>query len=187
MADELQAISKRYRETWVNPMQENGPKGIFLNHRVTQINYWNGLVNVVAINNGTGQPFMFNGDMVVCTTSVGVLKNSLIEFNPPLPPWKVDAFNQVEMANYVKIYMIFDKKWWGDREYIFIANERKGTYPQWKPLVSTTGKNLIMCTVTGDESRRIERTDPEAIKDEIFAHLSTIYGGSNFPGTQLRP
>lgn len=93
MADELQAISKRYRETWVNPVQENGPKGIFLNHRVTQINYWNGLVNVVAINNGTGQPFMFNGDMVVCTTSVGVLKNSLFEFNPPLPPWKVDAFN----------------------------------------------------------------------------------------------
>ena len=65
------------------------------------------------------------------------------------------------MANYVKIFMIFDTRWWGKHEYIFIANQRRGTYPQWKPIISTTGQNLIMCTVTGDESRRIERTDPE--------------------------
>lgn len=81
------------------------------------------MVSVVAQNNATGQPFMFNGDMVVCTTSVGVLKAGLIEFNPPLPPWKVDAFNQTSMANYVKIFMVFDYKWWtDDSEYIFIAN-----------------------------------------------------------------
>lgn len=85
MADELQAISQAYKSTWVNPMQENGPKGIFLNHRVTAINYWNNMVSVVAVNQTTGQPFMFNGDMIVCTTSVGVLKAGLIEFNPPLP------------------------------------------------------------------------------------------------------
>jgi hypothetical protein len=50
------------------------------------------MVSVVATNNVTNQPYMFNGDMVVCTTSVGVLKNGLIEFNPPLPQWKVAAF-----------------------------------------------------------------------------------------------
>lgn len=93
MADELQAISQRYKEAWVNPMQENGPKGIFLNHRVTQVNYWNNMVSVVAQNQSTGQAFMFTGDMIVCTTSIGVLKAGLIEFNPPLPQWKVDAFN----------------------------------------------------------------------------------------------
>ena len=92
MADELNAISKRYRESCTMDF-EIGPRGIFLNHRVTQINYWNNMVSVVAMNNATGQPFMFNGDAVVCTTSVGVLKSGLIEFNPPLPPWKVDAFN----------------------------------------------------------------------------------------------
>lgn len=94
MADELQAINKRYRESMtLDP--ELGPRGIFLNHRVTQINYWNNMVSVVAINNATGHSFMFNGDIVVCTTSVGVLKQGLLEFNPPLPQWKVDAFNSI--------------------------------------------------------------------------------------------
>lgn len=81
------------------------------------------------------------------------------------------------MANYVKIFMTFDKKWWTDKnEYIFIANQRKGTYPMWKPLKSSQGQNLIFTVVSGDESRRIERTDPEVIKNEICAHLASVYG-----------
>ena len=186
MAEELQSISERYKTTWVNPMQENGPKGIFLNHRVTQINYWNNMVSVVATNNATGQAFMFNGDMIVCTTSIGVLKAGLIEFNPPLPQWKVDAYNQIEMANYVKIFMIFDTKWWSGHEYIFIANQRKGTYPMWEPIKSECGQNLIFTVCTGDESRRVERTDPEMIKNEITAHLYSVYG-NKFSAEQLRP
>lgn len=123
MADELQQISKQYKEAYINPATENGPKGIFLNHRVTQINYWNNMVSVVAQNQSSGEAFMFNGDLVVCTTSVGVVKAGLMEFNPPLPQWKLDAFNQIEMANWIKIFLIFDTKWWSDEnEYIFIAN-----------------------------------------------------------------
>ena len=85
MADELQAISKKYKEGYQAPGTENGPRGIFLNHRVSQINYWNNMVSVVAQNQSTGEAFMFNGDIVVCTTSVGVVKAGLMEFNPPLP------------------------------------------------------------------------------------------------------
>lgn len=115
--------------------------------------------------------------MIVCTTSVGVLKAGLIEFNPPLPQWKVDAYNQIHMANYVKIFMVFDFKWWtNDHEYIFIANQRKGTYPYWKPTRSECGQNLIFTVCSGDESRRVERTDPEQIKNEICAHLHSVYG-----------
>jgi polyamine oxidase len=98
------------------------------------------MVSVVAQNNSTGEAFMFNGDMIVCTTSVGVVKAGLMEFNPPLPQWKLDAFNQIEMANWIKIFMIFDTKWWSDdNEYIFVANGRKGTYPIFKPIKSDCG------------------------------------------------
>lgn len=51
------------------------------------------MVSVVANNQSTGETFMFNGDLVVCTTSVGVVKAGLLEFNPPLPQWKLDALN----------------------------------------------------------------------------------------------
>ena len=40
MADELNAICQTYRNTVASPLEDNGPKGIFLNHRVTNINYW---------------------------------------------------------------------------------------------------------------------------------------------------
>jgi polyamine oxidase len=105
-----------------------------------------------------------------------VLKAGLIEFNPPLPQWKVDSYNQIEMANYVKIFCIFNTRWWDSSEYIFVANQRKGTYPMWKPIKSDCGQNLVFTVVTGDESRRVERTDPEQIKNEICAHLTSVYG-----------
>ena len=91
------------------------------------------------------------------------------------------------MANYIKIFLIFDTKWWTDEnEYIFIANERKGTYPIFKPLVSDCGQNLIMTYVSSDESRRIERTDDEAIKAEIQAHLMSVFS-EEFSEDDLMP
>lgn len=56
----------------------------------------------------------------------------------------------------------------------------------WKPLKSTLGQNLIFTVVSGDESRRIERCDPEVIKNEICAHLHSVYG-KKYSSEDLRP
>lgn len=80
------------------------------------------------------------------------------------------------MANYVKIFCIFETKWWDDEnEYIFIASPTKGKYAMWKHVKSDCGQNLIFTVVTGDESRRIERADPEDIKTEITDHLHSVF------------
>ena len=49
---------------------------------------------------------------VIVTASVGVLKAGTILFEPPLPKWKVDAFQRVEMTSYCKVFVAWDAQWW---------------------------------------------------------------------------
>jgi polyamine oxidase len=75
----------------------------------------------------------FEGDAIINTCSVGVLKKDYIKHNPPLPGWKKQALDEIEMGNYVKIFCRFKAKFWGEHEYVFIADKQKGKYPQWMP------------------------------------------------------
>lgn len=105
----------------------------------------------------------FEGDAIVCTASIGVLKSGNLNFNPALPKWKVNAINDVDMGNYVKIFCTFSEKFWDDyNEYIFIANRRKGTYPMWMPMPDKVAHQPMMMTVvSGSEGNRVERLTEE--------------------------
>lgn len=48
-------------------------------------------VQVTAIDLATNEEKVFKGDAVVCTVSMGVLKNKVLKFEPELPPWKQEA------------------------------------------------------------------------------------------------
>ena len=102
---------------------------MFTNFNVNSINYENGSVTVTATNNSNGQTLVFEGDAIVCTASIGVLRSGNLQFSPPLPKWKTDAINQVEMGNYVKVFCTFTQKFWRKHENIFIASQRKGAFP----------------------------------------------------------
>ena len=110
----------------------------------------------------------FEGDTIVCTTSVGVLQSGAMTFNPPLPGWKMQAINQVRMANYVKVFAQFSSKWWGHNEYIFMADEQKGKYPMWMPI----NGNTLMCAVAGEEADRVEKLSADELKSEIHEFLN---------------
>lgn len=60
------------------------------------------------------------------------------------------------MGNYVKIFCLFTTKFWDNSEYIFIANQRKGTYPMWMPMGTDGEGPMLMTTVSGPEANRIE-------------------------------
>ena len=44
----------------------------------------------------SGKKLNFN--KVVVTVNLGVLQNNLIKFEPPLPKWKRDAFNELKIV-----------------------------------------------------------------------------------------
>jgi monoamine oxidase len=145
---------------------------------------------VTATNNSNGQTLVFEGDAIVCTASVGVLRAGLMQFSPPLPQWKADALSEVEMGNYVKIFCVFGTKFWDDSEYIFIANNRKGTYPMWMPMGDEGDGPMLMTVVAGPEANRVESLTEDQIMSEIHFHLSTVYLSKGFSEEQkatLRP
>lgn len=71
-------------------------------------------MNVKCLVNGTRE-VIFNGDCVLCTLPLGVLKRSIRNrsnapsFHPELPRWKIDAINSLGFGNVnkVKDYLIF--------------------------------------------------------------------------------
>ena len=53
------------------------------------------------------------------------------------------------MAVFCKIFMSFETKFWDDMGEIYIASEKRGEYPWWRPLDNEVGANIILTTVTG--------------------------------------
>ena len=93
-----------------------------LNHLVTKIVYTQSGVKVIAKSTASEEVTEFSGDQVVCTASIGVLLNNLIEFEPVLPPWKLKAIHQYEMAVFCKVFVNFKQKFWKNQRHIITAN-----------------------------------------------------------------
>ena len=68
------------------------------------------------------------------------------------------------MIVYCKVFVSFSHVFWDqNKDFIYIANTKKGYYPVWKNI----SQNMIMCMVVAEEAIRIENMDSEQIKDEI--------------------
>lgn len=100
------------------------------------------------------------GDLVVCTVSLGVIQARTIEFLPPFPQWKVDAFNEIKMGAFCKVFAKFSSTFWDHKgiKYNFIAHEKYGYYPIWKNVKNAKGgnTNIMWCMLTGEEATRVE-------------------------------
>jgi polyamine oxidase len=76
---------------------------------VTTINTSNSSVHVTTT---TGQ--VFRSKDVLVTASIGVLQSGLIKFEPELPKWKIAAIEDLKMTTYVKVFVMWEKRWWDD-------------------------------------------------------------------------
>jgi Flavin containing amine oxidoreductase len=87
---------------------------IKLSTAVRQIRYSNNDVEVVTSNaRNQSNPVTYKADVVLCTLPLGVLKQSTqqqttalpntVQFNPPLPDWKVAAIQRLGFGNLNKV------------------------------------------------------------------------------------
>jgi len=70
------------------------PQQVIYNETVNLIEYSG---NYVTVHTTSG--LTITADHVLCTFSVGVLQNSDVIFQPPLPDWKFEAINSIEMVS----------------------------------------------------------------------------------------
>ena len=76
---------------------------IILGARVKEINYEEGTVKAEK----DGVESIYQGDYVVSTVSIGVMRNKPEIFNPELPDDKKLAISRVDMATFTKIFCSF--------------------------------------------------------------------------------
>ncbi|XBH59284.1 hypothetical protein VPH35_080573 [Triticum aestivum] len=127
----------------------------------------------------------YKADYVMVSTSLGVLQSDLIKFKPLLPTWKVLSIYQFDMAVYTKIFVKFPKKFWPEgkgREFFLYASSRRGYYGVWQEFEAQyPDANVLLVTVTDEESRRIEQQSDNQTKAEIMEVLRSMFPGEDVP------
>jgi polyamine oxidase len=130
-------------------------------------------------------PRQLHADAVVCTVSLGVLQSDAIEFVPAIPKWKRDAWNELGMFVFAKVYAKFDNQLldlWKDRDQFAICsnndndnNNNEPCYPLWMKY-KNTDQNIFLCYLGGKEAKRVEALSTEEIKNEIQALFQKVFG-----------
>lgn len=148
-----------------------------LNTSVKEIK-WN--ENGVYVTSDNGD--VYRADYALVTFSIGVLKSEMIQFTPQLPNWKLEAIFKLNMVIYTKIFVKFPVKFWDNEEYIIYASKRRGYYAMMQNLEADSrlpkGTNMLLITVTGEESVRLEYQTNEQTQKEIMQVLRGMYGTS---------
>ena len=93
------------------------------------------------------------------------------------------------MGVFCKIFVEFTQCFWDKTKdihhFIYIKNEKKGHYPNWRPIANS---NVMMAIVTGDEARRIERqSDDETLKEIHLVIRNAFGGGQDQNDEKFRP
>ncbi|ROV97384.1 hypothetical protein VMCG_06919 [Cytospora schulzeri] len=152
-----------------------------LNTTVSSIDYSDSGVTV-HMSNGE----CVSAEQAICTFSLGVLQNDVVEFVPQLPRWKREAIEQFQMATYTKIFYQFNTTFWPEETQYFLYADphTRGYYPMWQSLSTEgflPGSNIIFVTVVDDESHRIEKQSDEQTKAEGLEVLRKMFPDVDIP------
>ncbi|ORY41308.1 hypothetical protein BCR33DRAFT_661302, partial [Rhizoclosmatium globosum] len=145
---------------------------------VTQIK-WASAPVTVTCKDGS----VYTADFVVSSVSLGVLQHGDIKFTPSLPDWKLQAIQSHHIATYTKIFIAFPSKFWTEEsQFLYYGNERRGEFISWQIMTSAPFNsyfkydNVLLCTVTDEVARRLERQSDEDTKAEMVQVLRKMYG-----------
>jgi polyamine oxidase len=161
-------------------LESNDPR-LLLNTTVKAIRYESDGVKI-RMKDGS----CIEADYAICTFSVGVLQNDVVEFKPTLPRWKREAIAQFQMGTYTKIFMQFNETFWPeDTQYFLYADpEDRGYYPLFQSLSGpgfAEGSNILFGTVVANQAYRVEQQSDEKTKAEIMEVLRSMFPDKHIP------
>ncbi|KAF4365493.1 hypothetical protein G4B88_025672 [Cannabis sativa] len=123
---------------------------------------------------------VYDANYVILSVSIGVLQSDLISFSPPLPRWKTEAIQQCDVIVYTKIFLKFPDKFWPcgpGKEFFIYAHERRGYYTFWQHMENAyPGSNILVVTLTNEESKRVESQSDEETLQEAMEVLRDMFG-----------
>ncbi|KAK0200983.1 hypothetical protein DFS33DRAFT_1277312 [Desarmillaria ectypa] len=161
--DNLLSIDQRGFKTLIQLEAEEflQPEQVVFDSRVTAISYSTDGVQVTLADGST-----IEGDYALCTFSLGVLQDDVVQFQPPLPAYKVEAIQSMTMGTYTKIFLNFPKKFWFDKSWPYMRTRREAR------------SGLIFATVT---SLRVETLADDQVKREVLDVLQHMFPDTIIP------
>lgn len=144
---------------------------IRLEHIVEKIEYDSSGVAIIT-NKGT-----FEADYAIVTVPHGVLKSGSISFDPPLPPNKHTAIQNLHSGVLNKCYLQFSEAFWGDEtDLLGYVSDDKGQWSECLNLYKYLGLPILLCFNAGEFGETIEAWRDEDIVASAMTMLKTIYG-----------
>ncbi|KAL7628776.1 hypothetical protein AAE478_000291 [Parahypoxylon ruwenzoriense] len=130
-------------------------------------------------------------DYIVSTIPLGVLKHGSVEFDPPLPPLKVDAINRLGYGILNKIILVYAEPFWDNSKDIFgclrtpssrhslkqteYASQR-GRCFQWFNVTNASGIPVLIGLMAGDAGFDTEHSKNDELVAEATEVLRSVYG-----------
>jgi monoamine oxidase len=152
---------------------------IQLNSPVQQINYSGNKIKVQ-----TAQT-TYEGDKVLITVPVNVMKSGMIDFVPPLPDAKVNAYNSIQMGDGIKVFIEFKEHFYPDILMFggLIAAQKSSERLYYNAAFrKNSDKNILgLFTVQDAASAYTNLGSDQEIIDHILTELDTVFDGKATP------
>ncbi|KAG0457410.1 hypothetical protein HPP92_022567 [Vanilla planifolia] len=122
---------------------------------------------------------VYEGDMALCTVSLGVLKNGSINFVPELPQRKLDGIKRLGFGLLNKVAMLFPYVFWStDLDTFGHLSEdpsRRGEFFLFYSYATVAGGPLLIALVAGEAAHSFESMPPTDAVAAVLQILRGIY------------
>ncbi len=131
---------------------------------------WSGSLVKVVTDNG-----IIDAGAVLITVSTRIIQDGVIEFDPPLPVWKQEAYDAIQLGNANKVSFAIDGRELGVDGHSGMwvkVTERQGMFFQLRPF----GLDLANGYLAGELSAQAEREGAASIIATGLNALRSVYG-----------
>lgn len=134
---------------------------------------------------------VLQADYVISSIPLGVLKRQEVEFQPPLPDWKLGAVERLGYGVLNKVILVFKEPFWDQTRDIFGVLQEplhrasldqrdytsmRGRFFQWFNVTKPSGKPTLLALMAGDAAFWVENSQNEVIIHEARAVLKSVFG-----------
>jgi len=118
----------------------------------------------------------YEGDAVLVTVPLGVLKAGSIEFTPPLSTEHLGAIERLGMGLLDKVYLRFERVFWdADVDLIGYIGPKRGYFAEWLNMYKYLGEPILLGFNAASAADEIEEMTDEQIVAESMAALRAMY------------